>query len=312
MPERPRVDAEAAREFLTTCFGDEVREVEEAPRQGAWSVAYFFRAGDDDLVLRFAPSRDNFETDRAIATHASADLPIPRVVEIGEACGYHYAVSERAFGSILEELDAGVMRRAFPSVLRMLDALRTADVSRSRGYGAVVRGGDGQRPSWREHLLGVGDDPPGVTHGWRARLATHRDAERAFDEAYARFAPLVPAMPEMRHLIHSDLLYGNVLVADDRVSAVFDWGCAMYGDFLYDLAWLSYFAPWFRGLEAADVRGSALAHYADIGLAVPDFESRMRAYEAHVGLANQAYQALIGDWDELGRTARRTETVLRG
>jgi hypothetical protein len=169
-------------------------------------------------VIRFAPWRENFEIDRAIAEYSSADLPIPRVVEIGEAYGCHCAVS---------------------------------------------------------------------------------------------------AMPEWRHLVHSDLLYsdllyGNALVADGRVSAVFDWGCAMLGDFLYDLAWLSFFAPWFRGLDAVDVRGSALAHFEDIGLAVPGFDARMRCYEAHVGLASQAYQALIGDWDELARTARRTGTVLRG
>jgi hygromycin-B 4-O-kinase len=122
----------------------------------------------------------------------------------------------------------------------------------------------------------------------------------------------VPAVPEVRHLVHSDLLYGNVLVAGDRVAAVFDWGCAMYGDFLYDVAWLSFFAPWFPGLDAIDVRGSVRAHYDAIGLTVADFDTRMRAYEAHVGLASQTYQALIGDWDELARTARRTEAVLRG
>jgi hygromycin-B 4-O-kinase len=312
MLERPTVDLADATSFLVARFGDGVVDVAEAPRQGDWSVAYFFGVDGGHFVLRFAPWRDNFETDRAIAEHASADLPIPRVVEIGDACGYHYAVSERAFGAVLEELDVDTMARAFPSVLRMLDELRAVDVSRSAGYGPLTPGGDGACVSWRDHLVSVGDDPPGVTHGWRARLAARPDAERAFDDAYVSFAALVNAVPELRHLVHSDLLYGNVLVADDGVSAVFDWGCAMYGDFLYDLAWLSFFAPWFPGLDAVDVRGSALAHFANIGLAVPDFDARMRCYEAHVGLASQAYQALIDDWDELARTARRTEAVLRG
>jgi hygromycin-B 4-O-kinase len=310
MLERPTVELATACAFLVERFGDRVVDVVEAPRQGAWSVAYFFSLGDGHFVLRFAPWSDNFETDRRIAEHSSADLPIPHVVEIGEACGYHYAVSERAFGSILEELDVATMRRAFPSVLRMLDALRAADVSSSAGFGPLTPGGDGRCASWREHLLGLADDPPGVTHGWRANLATRPDAERAFDEAYGRFAAVAHAMPELRHLVHSDLLYGNALVADDRVSAVFDWGCAMYGDFLYDAAWLSFFAPWFPGLDAVDVRASVRAHHDDLGLVVDDFDARMRCYEAHVGLASQSYQALIGDWDELARTARRTEAVL--
>jgi hygromycin-B 4-O-kinase len=245
-----------------------------------------------------------------MAAHSSADLPIPRVVEIGEARGYQYAVSERAFGAVLEELDASAMSRAFPSVLRMLDALREVDVSGSIGYGGVIRGGDGDCASWHDHLRRVGEDPPGPTHGWRARLATRADAERAFDKTYTGFAALVSSMPEVRHLVHSDLLYGNVLVADDHVSAVFDWGCAMYGDFLYDVAWLSFFAPWFSGLDAVDVRRAVREHHDAIDLVVPDFDGRMRCYEAHVGLASQAYQALIGDWEELDRTARRTAAVL--
>ena len=55
-------------------------------------------------------------------------------------------------------------------------------------------------------------------------------------------------MRQERHLIHSDLLNYNVLVADGRISAVIDWGCAMYGDFLYDLAWFEFWAPWYAGL----------------------------------------------------------------
>jgi hygromycin-B 4-O-kinase len=310
MPERPAVDVGTVGNVLVSRFGDGVRDVVRAARQGDWSVAYFFRVDDRHFVVRFARWRDNFETDRAMVAHSSADLPIPRVVEIGDACGYQYAVSERAFGAVLEELDAGAMRRAFPSVLRMLDALREVDVSASTGYGGVIRGGDGDCASWRGHLRRVGEDPPGLTHGWRARLATRPDAERAFDAAHAGFAALVPSMPELRHLVHSDLLYGNVLVADDHVSGVFDWGCAMYGDFLYDVAWLSFFAPWFPGLDAVDVRRSVREHHDAVGLVVPDFDDRMRCYETHVGLACQAYQALIGDWEQVDRTARRTAAVL--
>jgi hygromycin-B 4-O-kinase len=312
MLERPAVDLAAATSFLVARYGDGASSVVEAPRQGEWSVAMFFELDGDPLVIRFAPWRENFDIDRAVAAHSSVDLPIPRLLEIGEACGSFYAVSERAFGAILEELDAESMRRVFASVLRALDALREVDVSGSTGAGPLTASGDGARSSWRAHLLAVADDPPGVTHGWRDRLTTRPDAARAFEDSYRRFEELVPAVPEVRHLVHSDLLYGNVLVDGDRVAAVFDWGCAMYGDFLYDVAWLSFFAPWFPGLDAIDVRGSVRAHYDAIGLTVADFDTRMRAYEAHVGLASQTYQALIGDWDELARTARRTEAVLRG
>jgi thiamine kinase-like enzyme len=58
------------------------------------------------------------------------------------------------------------------------------------------------------------------------------------------------------HLVHSDLLHYNVLVAADRVTAVLDWGSSLYGDFLFDLAWLST-ARWFRAQAMALSRVSA-------------------------------------------------------
>ncbi len=308
---RPAVDQAAAADFLTDRFGDCVSEVVTAPRQGAWSRAYFFHRDGADFVVRFAPWPDNFMKDRAVDRYAARDLPIPRVTETGEALGCYYAISERANGSILETLGPADMRRALPSLLRALDAMRAADVSEATGYGSWKPDGNGEYRTWREYLLEMGSDPPSsATHGWRARLATRRDAERAFDEGCEQLPSLVTACPEIRHLIHSDLLYGNVLVADDQLSAVFDWGCALYGDFLYDLAWLTFWAPWHPGLDAIDLRAEALHHYETIGLDVPDFDARLRGYELHIGLGGEAYQAFIEDWDELDATARRIRQLL--
>ena len=59
---------------------------------------------------------------------------------------------------------------------------------------------------------------------------------RPFEEAYEYLQALADCVPKERHLIHSDLLHYNVLVKADRITGVLDWGCGMYGDFLYDLA----------------------------------------------------------------------------
>jgi aminoglycoside phosphotransferase (APT) family kinase protein len=36
--------------------------------------------------------------------------------------------------------------------------------------------------------------------------------------------------------VQSDLLYFNVLAADDRARGVIDWGSSLYGDFVWDVA----------------------------------------------------------------------------
>ncbi len=151
----------------------------------------------------------------------------------------------------------------------MLDALRAVELDASAGAGAWRGDGPAERASWRAHLLAVADDhPDDRTHGWRERLATRIDDEAAFVDAFARMEPLVDVCPEVRHLIHSDLLHGNVLVADDRVAAVFDWQCALAGDFLYDVAWLTF---WTRGpsLAALDLRDAVMRTTATSGLRSP-------------------------------------------
>ena len=130
-----------------------------------------------------------------------------------------------------------------------------------------------------------------------------------FDEAYGHLQELLVHVPEDRHLIHSDLLHFNVLVEGDRITGVLDWGCALYGDFLYDLAWFCFWQPWYPAWRGIDFHAHYLRHCAAIGLDVPRFDERLLACQFHIGLASQAYQAYAGDWTNLQDTTRHTLEV---
>jgi hygromycin-B 4-O-kinase len=311
----PAVDLDTATKFLVERFGDAVTDVAPAPRQGMWSSTYFFRERKRERVVRFADTAWNFEKDRFFSRYSSPDLPIPNVFAIGAAHdGVHFAVSERAHGVFLEDLDAAAMERALPALFRTLDAMRAADLSASTGFGAPLRNYDGERETWHDFLLAVAEDDPALpdnpVRGWWKALESRPEAVRTFRDAYAALTSRVDACPEARHLFHGDLLYGNVLVDGDRVSAVFDWQCACYGDFLYDLAWLTFWAPWYPGLAAVDVRAAARRHYDAIELDVPEFATRMYCYELHIGLAHLGYHAWRAEWVELEATAARIREVL--
>jgi hygromycin-B 4-O-kinase len=118
--------------------------------------------------------------------------------------------------------------------------------------------------------------------------------------------------PEARHLVHADLLNYNVFVAGERISGVIDWGCALYGDYLYDLAWLCFWAPWYPAMQGIDFLDAAHRHYAALGLAVPYLAERVRCYAVHIGLDSQAYNAFRGRWAELQRVTQHTLEVARG
>src|SRR4029077_14106214 len=109
--------------------------------------------------------------------------------------------------------------------------------------------------SWREFLLdGLVDDPGKLVHGWSAALAADRKLDALSAAVTERVRTLVDACPERRDLVHGDLLHGNVLMSPDarRVEAVLSWKCSVRGDFLFDAAWCSFWAPSPPGTPAPD------------------------------------------------------------
>ncbi len=295
-----------AKSFLESRFGGDYGDIVPLA-QGAWSTAFAFRQRGRDHVIRFGAHREDFVKDRLAVRHSNCALPIPQGIELGEAFGGHYAISERVFGSYIDEVDGVRMRALLPSLFAALDAMRLADLSGTTGFGGWGGDGSARHPSWRSALLDVANDHPGLRiHRWRERLEASPTGAGPFDRAYESLAALSERIPETRCLIHSDLLHFNVLVEADRIAGVLDWGCSQYGDFLYDLAWFCFWQPLYPAWQRIDFREEALKHYASIDLDVPQFEERLRCCQIHIGLDSQAYHAFEGKWDELEDTARRT------
>jgi hygromycin-B 4-O-kinase len=297
-------------EFLATRFGSDGSDVAQLGT-GVWSKAFAFRRAGRDYVIRFGAHQEDFCKDRLAARYAGPALPIPRVVELGEAFGGYYAISERVFGGYIDDVDETQMRALLPSLFAALDSARLADLAGTSGYGGWGADGAAPYPSWRAALLDVANDRPALRiHGWHARIKASSVGVGPFQEAYGHLVELADRAPEERHLIHSDLLHYNVLVEADRVTGVLDWGCGMYGDFLYDLAWLCFWKPWYPAWQHIDFQAEALRHYASIGLHVPHFEDRLCCCQIHIGLAGQAYMAYAGNWTDLQDTAQHTLDVV--
>ncbi|MCC6791572.1 MAG: aminoglycoside phosphotransferase family protein [Thermomicrobiales bacterium] len=296
-----------ASSFLIERFGESVLAVSPLGH-GEWSTAFAFQIDDAAYIVRFGAHRDDFAKDQRVAQYRSPSLPIPAVIEIGEAFGGHYAISERLHGDEIDELDAPAMRALLPSLFATFDAIRAIDHSDSTGFGMWGADGNAPFPTWRDALLDVATDKPRLL-GWRDRLATSPTGAGPFDEAFATLEALTAIDSNERHLIHSDMLHFNVLVSGEQLTAVFDWGNALYGDFLYDIAWFAMWAPWYPAWEGIDFVEEAKRHFQAIGLDVPRLSERLRACMIHIGLDNQAYSAFAGNWEQLDQVAKRTLAI---
>jgi hygromycin-B 4-O-kinase len=297
-----QITIDQARTFLADRYRATATAVAEL-RGGDWSSAFAFQLDGRDFVARFGQWRDDFEKDAAAMAFASPDLPIPRVLEIGDAFDGAYAISERHFGIFLEELDAEGFRLVLPALLRALDTMRSAPVrDNARGM------------PWSEWLRTLLVDHPGArVSGWRHKIATSPELDALFVAGLNAFEDLVDACPDLQHVLHLDLINRNVLVAHERtrLEAVFDWGCLAYGDYVYEVAWLMFWAPWHRGLAATDIRGAVLDHYATTGVAAENFDERIRCYQLHIGVHHLAYNTFVaGRETDLAEIASRIRDLI--
>lgn len=293
------IDTDAARGFLVDRRGRAVTAV-ELVGAGAWSRCFGFRDGADDLVIRFGRHRDDFEKDRRAAAWASSTLPIPAVLDIGPAWDGWFAVSERAFGEPLDSLDHHGWTRVLPSLLAALDAAHAVDVTATRGFGEWRPDGGAPAATWAGHLLAVGDDRPGGrTHGWRAALAASAIGDREVHRGIEVLERLAPVLAPERRLAHADLLNGNVLADGATITAVLDWGCALYGDPLFDLAWIDVCSIWHPAIAEAAVLDSGLAHLARTGVDLTDAALRIQACQVRILVAALGYCAFVHRSDDL-------------
>jgi len=288
---------------------------------GAWSRAFGFSTGGRALVVRVGKHVDDFERDRLAAAFAGDALPIPQVLaiapvpELGD--GLFACISARAEGEFIDSLDAAGMRALLPSLLATWDALRAADLSRTAGYGGWDIHGYAPHPSWREALRAVAvDHPEGRGHGWLRTLETVPAAFAAWHTLLARLDAALDAIDAAgvevgRHLIHSDMLNFNVLCDPERhhISSLFDWGCAMTGDPLYDLAWFAYWQPWYPAWAEIDFVSAMRDHLAASGIPKPALDERLRACMLHIALGDLAYNASIGRWHDLDEKLARALSV---
>ena len=309
MAEERIVDLDQAEAFLASHVGVGVSGVIRIG-EGAWSRCFGFTHGGQNLVIRFGRYVSDFEKDRMAHAYATPELPIPEVLEIGRVMDGCYAISRRVYGVPLERVSAGEWLGLVPAVVAALEAMRTADLSATEGFGGWGADGNAGYSSWSKRLLAVGEDTPDQRgHGWRERLAESPQGEATFEWGFDLLKQVAgDGVP--RSLLHCDLTNRNVLVNGKQISGVLDWGCSVYGDHLYDLALLEFWAPWHLQLDVEPLRSAIEQQWAEKGYRPENEKSRIIACYLHIGLEHIAYNAHLGDWTTLLAVAKRMRALV--
>src|SRR3989339_835730 len=292
-------------QFIQGRTDNEVSDI-TAVSGGEWSQAFFYQDGDIQKIIRFSNIDEDFKRDQFAYSFNSPQLPIPQVEEIGRAFDGYFVISERVEGEMIDNLDPVEMQKIVSKLMDLFGAMRLADISKSKGFGGLDRNSNGTDNSWKHFLLTCADDlPNGRTHGWKKKLADRKIENDIFNQSYQLLSSLVDICPENRHLIHSDLLHFNLLVKESRIVAVIDWGCAKYGDFLYDLAWFVFWQFYYPSMNGIDFTKEAKKYFESVGVALPNFEKRLKCYQLNIGLDSMAYCSFKENWKNVKMVSDR-------
>ena len=277
---------------------------------GAWSYAFLFATQKKKYVIRTSNILENFEKDELAYSYNCLTLRIPKMVRLGSVSGRYYAISKYVHGSYFEKQNANCLNTLLPSLKDMLSALYKVDLSQTTGYGNWTKPGIANHKSWHTYLLDVVNDPKHMLiTGWKKNLENSVVGTKSFTALYKRLEQYVHFCPNIRHLIHSDLLNFNVLVQHGAISAVLDWGSSKYGDPLYDLAWFLYYEPWYPEFTKIKLCEELITHFKFIIKDTENFEGRLLCYKLHIGLESIAYNAYKKQWKEAEKAAEYTAHI---
>lgn len=305
---RPSAPTETDIAEIVTTNLDLVPTNLRALRGGAWSHAFAFDTARGSMVLRVSATADDFRADQNASALKSPFLPIPRVLCMGEWNSAWWCISELMPGGHLDDLTADQLQATVPSLLETLQAMRNVDSSRTHGYGGWDDKGNGLYASFADQLMDVAVDRTDERGGgWRSRLEQHPAELAVFDQGLSEMERLCPYIPAVRQLIHQDMLNYNVTVQNNRISGIFDWGCAMWGDALYEIAWFQFWWPWYPQWHNTSLQ-TALAKLASTY--GDNYQERLQAYLLHIGIMHIRYNALIENWQSMRDVSRVTAAIL--
>ncbi|GAA2240288.1 hypothetical protein GCM10010413_47720 [Promicromonospora sukumoe] len=246
---------------------------------------HLFRLGDDLLVRmpKIAWAQDHALADARwlplLAAHLPVEIPAPLAVgEPGEGFPYRWSVVPWLEGE--PPVTGGLGADATRDLGEVVAALRTVPTDGGPVKEGTSRGVPLSRldDDVRAAITASGNriDGPAVTKVWERAL----DARPAAEQTW----------------LHGDLLPGNLLARDGRLTGVIDWGAMGVGDPAADLipAW---------GLPLADAERADFRATATAGLADPD-----DAWQRGRGwMLVQAVIALPYYWDRWPAFARASQ-----
>lgn len=294
---KTKINKDLVLDFLKENFDASITNIEFISG-GESSQAFSFHSDKGNFVIRINSNKRSFEKDEyAFNTFASEKIPIPKIVRIGQIDEkYYFAISTLAIGKIINELTEEEYQETFPDLLRVLDEIHAIDISKYSGYGSWDLNRIGKFQSWKDSVLSVNEYPT------KENLFEVSFLERAvWNKIFTHIQELVKFCPEEKWLVHGDYGHNNAISDGRKITGVLDWAESIYGDFIYDIAWLSF---WNSKEHAKQID----TYYSQ--KEISNFAERLLCYKLCIGLSALSFFAYSEQKEKYESTKERIFNLL--
>lgn len=288
--------------FLEKNFDKDISNFEFI-KGGESSQAFSFKSKGSNYVIRvLKQNKICFTKDKfAYDNFSSYDIPIPKIHKIGNFDGYQYAISDRVPGKTHEKLNENQVRQLIPNIIKVLDNIHSVNVAGRQGFGDWNKAGVGKYNNLEAAIL---DYFVREENKW-AKVYKDTCFERfLFDKVRKRVEKLVKYVNHGKYLVHADFGFSNMLSDGLEITGVIDWEQSMYGDFLYDVAWLEF---WSLNIGYAKIFKD---HYKKTNININNWNERMLCYILWLSIGSIGFFAESGQEESYKWTRGRMLSYL--
>ena len=273
--------------------------------EGMESQVYSYTLNSKDYIVRINPNLEGFRKDEYAYKYFNNDIiPIPKVVEYGKFNDTHYyCISEKATGITFEDSNEEVVDKLLPDITKIMVAINDIDISNTSGYG-IFDSQTGNAPfnSWKDYLLDILNS---YKYDWNKIKNMDYVDSNLIDEMIKKFNNLISYCDNVRKLRHGDFGSNNMLVDNDKFTAVIDWDCSGYGDPLYEVSSACFLSTWLMFMD------KSYKYYEKIFGNEKNYREKVLCYALHIGLEELYENAIDEDLESLEWIQNRCKELLK-
>lgn len=279
---KTRIEQKLVKEFVKENFTTDAHSFKSIA-DGEASQGFFFSSKSDEYVIRVNKKIYSFEKDKyAYENFQSEKIPIPETLSIGKLNNdLFFSITKRARGKLLSDLSKEEILKAIPSIIKILDSIHAIDISYTTGFGCFDAKGKTDLKSFSHHLEKLITRMP---ESYKKEVGNKLLEKNVVDKLLEKYKKLLKYSPDVRYLVHADFGFNNATVENNKITGIFDWEHAFYGDFLYDIAWLDFWGNKAIEKDRIDYKGIFYKHYQEKDVDIINYNERILLYKLNFGI----------------------------